>query len=119
MTDSPAIELKESRGGAWLRARRTRLALFIGLLESVIVLAADSGWFVVLALAAVAVALYFFVGRRVRFHTVRELTWIAAASQLIAMLVPVLWVLFKAVAILALVVMALILLAMLLMDRRG
>jgi hypothetical protein len=118
VTDTPAIELNESRGGAWLRARRTRLALFIGLVESVVVLVSDSGWFVVLALAAVAAALYFAVGRRSRFHALRELTWIAAASQLIAMLVPVLWVLVKAVAVLALVLMALVLLAMLLMDRR-
>lgn len=118
MTSSPAIDLKESRGGTWLRERRTRLALFIGLVESVIVLASDTGWFLVLALAAAAVALYFFLGRRSRFHSLRELTWIAAASQLIAMLVPVLWVLVKAVAILVLVLMALALLAMLLLDRR-
>lgn len=119
MTTTPAIEAHESSRGTWLRARRTRLALVIGLVESLVILVSDSGWFVVLALAAAAVALYFFVGRSSRHHSVRELTWIAAASQLIAMLVPLLWVLVKAVAIAVLVVMALILLVTLLVDRNG
>ena len=118
MTASPAIELRESRSGLWLRARRLRLALLVGLVESVLVLLADSGWYWVLAAAAVTVAFYLFVGRTVRFHAVRELSWIAAASQLIAVLVPVLWALVKAVAIVVLVVMAVILLVMLLVDRR-
>ena len=118
MTASPALELRESRSGLWLRARRLRLALLVGLVESVLVLVGDSGWYWVLAAAAVAVAFYLFVGRSLRFHATRELSWIAAASQLIAVLVPLLWVLVKAVAIVALVVMAVVLLVMLLADRR-
>lgn len=117
MTASPAVELQESRSGLWLRARRLRLALLIGLVESVLVLLGDSGWFWVLAAAAAAVAFYVFVGRNLRFHAGRELSWVAAASQLIAVLVPVLWVLVKAVAIVALVAMAIVLLVMLLADR--
>ena len=118
MTTSPAIELHESNRGAWLRERRLRIALFVGLLESVLVLASDSGWYWVLALAAAAVAFHFLLGRRARYHLVREISWIAASSQLIAVLVPVLWVLVKAVAIVVLVVMAIVLLVMLLADRR-
>lgn len=118
MTASPALELRESRSGLWLRARRLRLALLVGLVESVLVLVGDSGWYWVLAAAAVAVALYLFVGRSMRFHAARELSWIAAASQLIAVLVPLLWVLVKAVAIAVLVVMVVVLLVMLLADRR-
>jgi hypothetical protein len=112
------MELQESRSGLWLRARRLRLALLIGLVESILVLVGDSGWYWVLVAAAAAVALYIFVGRNLRFHTGREVSWIAAASQLIAVLVPVLWVLVKAVAIVALVLMAVVLLVMLLADRR-
>ena len=37
------------------------------------------------------IALYIFVGRRTRSHVLREIPWIAAASQLIAVIVPVLW----------------------------
>lgn len=118
MTSSPALELRESERGAWLRARRLRLALVIGLVESILVLAGDSGWYWVLAAAVVAVAFYLFAGRNLRFHTIRELSWIAAASQLIAVLVPVLWVLVKALAIAVLVVLAVVLLVILLADRR-
>jgi hypothetical protein len=118
VTASPALELRESRSGLWLRARRLRLALLVGLVESVLVLLGDSGWFWVLAAAAAAVAFYLFVGRSLRFHAGRELSWIAAASQLIAVLVPVLWVLVKTVAIVVLVVMVIFLLVLLLADRR-
>jgi hypothetical protein len=118
VTSVPVLEPRESERGLWLRARRLRLALFIGLVESILVLAGDSGWYWVLAAAVVAVGFYLFVGRSFRFHTVREVSWIAAASQLIAVLVPVLWVVVKAVAIVALVVMAVVLLVMLLADRR-
>jgi len=112
------MELRESRSGLWLRARRLRLALLVGLVESVLVLLGDSGWYWVLAAAAVTVGFYLFAGRSLRFHAGRELSWILAASQLIAVLVPLLWVVVKAVAIAVLVVMAVVLLVMLLADRR-
>jgi hypothetical protein len=111
------IEAGESVRGAWLRERRLRLALLIGLVESLLVVLGGLGWFWVLALAAVAVALYLFVARGARFHALREVAWILAASQLIAVIVPVLWVVAKALAIAILVVMAIGLLALLLMDR--
>ena len=59
-----------------------------------------------------------FVARGARFHALREVAWILAASQLIAVIVPVLWEVAKFFAIVILVVMAALLLVMLLMDRR-
>ncbi len=122
---SPAIDAGESRdapreggGGPWLRERRLRLALLIGLVETVFVVWGGLGWFWVLALAAAAVALYVFVARRSTYRVLRELAWILAASQLIAVIVPVLWEVAKVFAIVILVVMAAALLVMLLMDRR-
>ena len=112
------IEAGQSGRGNWIRERRLRLALLIGLVESLLVVWGGLGWFWVLALAAAAVALYAFVGRAARFHTLRELAWILAASQLIAVIVPVLWEVAKFLAVLILVVMAAVLLLMLLMDRR-
>jgi hypothetical protein len=64
------------------------------------------------------VALYVFVARGARFHSLREVAWIFAASQLIAVLVPVLWEVAKVLAIVILVLMAALLLVMLLLDRR-
>jgi len=115
---SPVIEAGESGRGLWLRERRLRLALVIGLVESVAVVAGGLGWFWVLGLAALAVALYVFVARGARFHSLRELAWILASSQLIAVIVPVLWEVAKFFAIVILAVMAALLLILLLMDRR-
>jgi hypothetical protein len=47
-----------------------------------------------------------------------EITWIAAVSQLLAVLVPVLWELVKVVALVVLVGLAVFLLATLLLDRK-
>jgi hypothetical protein len=115
---SPAIELHDGEPDRRLRPYRLRIALAIGLVESLLVLVGGLGWFWVLALAAAAVALHVVVGRRTDHGTASEITWILAVSQLIAVLVPVLWVLVKGLAIVALVVMAGVLLAMLLLDRR-
>ncbi len=112
------IEAGDSGRGLWLQQRRLRLALVIGLVESLLVVASELRWFWVLALATVAVALYIFVARGARFHALREIAWIFAASQLIAVIVPVLWEVAKFFAIVILVLMAALLLAMLLVDRR-
>jgi hypothetical protein len=114
----PVLEHRESRGTRWLRQRRLRVALVVGFFETLLVLFFGLGWFWVLAAAVVAVALHFFVGRRVRYDSVRQITWTAAVSQLIAVLVPVLWELVQFLAILVLVLLGLALLAMLLLDRR-
>jgi hypothetical protein len=95
VTTSPVIEAGESGRGNWLRERRLRLALLIGLVESLLVLWGGLGWFWVLALAAVAVVLDAFAARGARFHALREIAWIFAASQLIAVIVPVLWEIAK------------------------
>lgn len=119
MTTYPVVEQQESRIGRWLRPRRLRIALFVGLVETLLVLLNGLGWFWVLGAAGVAVAFHFFVGRRARFQSVREISWIVAVSQLIAVVVPLLWELVKFLAITVLVVLALLLLVILLADRRG
>ena len=118
MDTTPAIEARERGSGPWLETRRLRLALFIGLVESLAVLLGGVGWFIVLAAAAAMTALYIFVGRRTGSHFLREILWIAAASQLIAVIVPVLWEVAKFFAIVILVLMAAALLLLLLIDRR-
>jgi hypothetical protein len=110
-------EERTSRAGSWLHERRLRLALLIALVESLVVLLGGLGWFWVVGLALVALVLYF-LGGRTRSQTVHEATWVFAASQLIAVVVPILWELVKFLAIVALVLMAVVLLAFLLLDRR-
>jgi hypothetical protein len=110
-------EERTSRAGSWLHERRLRLALLIALVESLLILLGGLGWFWVVGLALVALVVYF-LGGRTHSQAVHELSWVFAASQLIAVVVPILWELVKFLAIVALVLMALVLLAFLLLDRR-
>jgi hypothetical protein len=112
----PVIEHRESRSARWLRERRLRIALLIAFVESLLVVTSSLGWFWVVGAAIITVALYFF-GRRTSASTVHEVTWVLAASQVISVIVPVLWEVVKFVAILVLVLLGLFFLAILLLDR--
>jgi hypothetical protein len=114
----PAIEHRESAPARWLRERRLRIALLIAFIESLLVLFSEHGWWYVLGAAALAVVLYFF-GRRATSPLLHELTWILAMSQVISVLVPVLWVVVRTLAIIVLVLLGLFFLAILLLDRPG
>jgi hypothetical protein len=117
MDEARVLEHREGASARWLRERRLRLALLIAFVESLVVLLSAHSWRYVVIAVVLALAAYWFLGRH-RPGLVYEVTWIAAVSQLLAVLVPVLWVLVKTVAIIVLVVLALFLLAALLLDRR-
>lgn len=115
----PVVEHGESSPSRWLRGRRLRIALLIAFVESLLVLFSDHGWWYVVAAAAVAVIFYLLAHRKTENQLAHEVTWILAVSQLLAVLVPVLWVLVKTLAIIVLVGLALFFLAILLLDRPG
>jgi hypothetical protein len=116
--DLTAIEHGSSRTGRWLRARRLRLALWIAVVEGLlIVFDVIPGWWALLV-GAILVALYLFLGRHVRSDAVRQVTWVAAASQLFVALVPVLLAFVGFLAFVALAVLAAVALLMLVADRR-
>jgi hypothetical protein len=117
MDEPQVIEHGESSSARWLRERRLRLALLIAFVESLLVLFSSHGWRYVIIAVILAVAAYWFVGRR-RSGVVYEITWVAAVSQLLAVLVPVLWVLVKTLALIVLIGLAVFLLAALLLDRK-
>jgi hypothetical protein len=117
MEEQRVIEHGESSSARWLRERRLRLALLIAFVESLLVLFSAHGWRYVIIAVIVALAAYWFVGRR-RPGVIYEATWIAAVSQLLAVLVPVLWVLVKVLALVVLIGLAVFLLAALLLDRK-
>jgi hypothetical protein len=118
VTVEPVVEHRQSAGARWLRERRLRIALLIAFIESLLVIFSSLGWFWVVGAATVAVALYL-LGRRTGSATMQEATWILAASQLISLIVPLLWEVVKFLAILVLVLLALFFLAILLLDRPG
>ena len=116
MAVEPVIEHREGRSARWLRERRLRLSLLIAFIESLLVVTSSLGWFWVLA-AAIGAGVLYLPGRRTSSSTVHEVTWILAVSQLISLIVPVLWEVVKFLAILVLVLLALFFLAILLLDR--
>ena len=119
LSDSPhAIEHGSSRTGLWLRARRIRFAIWIAVLETLVVLFShDVTKWTVIVLAVVAVIAWL-GGRESGSHLVRQVLWIFAASQLLAVIAVILAWIVKWAVILAVVVFAVLGLVYLFLDRR-
>ena len=115
---SHAIDHGTSRAGRWLHAHRIRASLWIAALEALVVLFShDVTKWTVIVLAIVGVIAYL-GGRDTRSDVVRQVLWIFAASQLLAVIAVILGWIVKWAIILAIVVFAVIGLAYLFLDRR-
>ena len=102
----------------WLHERRTRLALWIAAAESLVVLFShDLTKWTVIVLAVVAVLSYL-GGRESRSQIVRQILWIFAASQLLAVIGVILAWIVKWAVIMAVVIFAVLGLVYLFVDRR-
>lgn len=119
MTVSPyALEHGSSRAGRWLRARRLWIALWLAVVEGVlVVMDVVPGWIAVLGAIAV-ITLSITAGRRTRFDLVRQTAWIAAASQVLVVLVPALVAAAAALVFVALAVVAVVALLAFFVSRR-
>jgi hypothetical protein len=112
------IEHGTSRTGRWLRTRRTRFALTIAAVEAIVVAVFhDASRWTVIGLAIVALAIYVAAGRTSRSDAFRQITWIFAASQLLAVIAAILAIIVFWMAIVAVVVFALIALFFIFSDR--
>jgi hypothetical protein len=115
----PAIEAGGTRIGRWLRERRLRIALWVAAIEGLIVaLTPDLTKWTVIIIGAVVLAFYVVAGRNMSWDVARQLSWIAAASQALAVLVVIFAFVLKLVAIVAIVILAVVALAYLFSDRR-
>jgi hypothetical protein len=112
------IEHGETRRGRSLRQNRVKVALAVAALEGILVLVGVIPWWVVLLLAVVALAAYVAWGREHRSPDVRAVTWTAAVSQLVVVLVPVLAAAVVVLAVVVVVLLAAVALGALLLDRR-
>lgn len=113
----PVIEHGTTRRGRWLRARRTRFALWIAVVEGLLVAVHVIPWTAGILIAVLVVVLAFWVLRNIRSDTTRQLAWIAGASQALVALVPVLVLVIGTLALIAVGVLALAALAALFADR--
>jgi hypothetical protein len=117
--EHPVIDSNSSRTSRWLRERRIRLALWIAVLEGIVV--AISGNFSkwsILVIAALVLALYVVLRDRINWDAGRQVLWIVAASQLLAVLVVLFFFLFKWIAIALIAVFAVLALVYLFSDVR-
>ena len=112
------IEQGESRLARRVRHNRYKIALAIAAIEGVLVLVGAIPWWIVVLLAVVTLGGYVGWGRDHASADVRVVTWTAAVSQLLVVLVPVLAGAVVVLAAVAVVALAAVALAALLLDRR-
>jgi hypothetical protein len=118
MASHVLVEHGESRLARRLRRNRLRIALAIAAVEGVLVIAGAIPWWVVVLLALAALVAYVGWGREHESADVRVVTWTAAVSQLLVVLVPVVAGALVVLAAVAVVVVAAVALAALVLDRR-
>jgi hypothetical protein len=112
------IEHRSTRTGRWLRARRVRISLWIAVIEGLVVaFEKDFSRWTVIIVAVPLLALYLVWGRKASSDTVRQISWIAAASQALAVVVVVLSFVVAWLALVIAGIFAAIALLFLLGDR--
>ena len=85
---SGPIEHRSSRLGRWLRPRRIRVALWIAVIEGIIVaISQDYSRWTIITIAIIVLGLYVVVGRKLESDAGRQIFWIAALSQSLAVIV--------------------------------
>ena len=117
--DHPVIDANSSRTSRWLRERRVRLALWIAVLEGIVVAVSGnfSKWSIMI-IAALVLGLYVVLRERLTWDAGRQVLWIVAASQLLALLVVLFFFLFKWIAIALIALFAVFALVYLFSDVR-
>jgi hypothetical protein len=103
---SQVVDHGSSSPSRWLRERRIRITLAIAAVEGLLFLFGALHWWAAVALAIIAIALYWYAGRNSRSHMFRQATWIFAASQLLVLCVPIALAFLKAVAVVVIALLA-------------
>lgn len=106
-----------ARGSRWIGSR-TKIALAIAFVEGIIVwTAGDISRWTVLAIAIPFIVLWVAWGRGNSRQVVREVTWVAAASQALAVILVILAVILSWLALVLAIVLAVLALLFLFADR--
>jgi hypothetical protein len=115
---TPVLEHGSTRSQRWLRANRTRIALWIAIIEGVLVVFDVIDVLPALLIAALVVAAYFWLSQRLRAGLARDALWVGAVSQAMVALVPVLVLVVGTLALIAVGILAAVVLVLLLTGRR-
>lgn len=111
------VEHGSTSVSTWLRERRVRTALWIALIEGLLVVLHVIDKWAAIGIAVVVLALYFFFGRESKSPTVREVSWVAAASQGVLILVPIVIAVLGTLALILVAVIAVVALIALFAER--
>jgi hypothetical protein len=112
------VDHDTSRTGRWLRQRRVRLALWIAVAEAIFAaFTHDISRVTIIVLAAIFVPIYLIWGKD-QGDTIRQVTWIAAASQALAVVAAVLSVFIGTLVLVIAVIFAAVALYLIFADRR-
>jgi hypothetical protein len=111
------IEHGSTRLGRWLRERRLRIAAWIALIEAILLVFHAIPKLTALFAAAALFLFYVFVGRTLKVDSARQLSWIAATSQVLVALVPVLLIVVGTVALIVVGILAVVALVVLFSER--
>ena len=113
-----AVEHGSGRTGRWLRTHRVRIALWIAVIESLLAaFTHDVSRWTIIALAAIFVPVYLMWARERRSDSVRQVFWIAAASQALAVVAVVLAFVVGLFVLVLAAVFAIVALVMIFSDR--
>ena len=114
----PVIDHRSTRLGRWLRERRLRVALWIAVVEGIIVaLEEDLSRWTVIAVAVPVVIFYVVAGRNLRLDAARQISWIAGASQALAVLAVIFAFILSWLALLLVAIFAAVAVFFLFADR--
>ncbi len=111
------LEHGSTRPGRWLRDRRLKLTLAIAAVEGLLVVLHVVPWWAIVLVAVLAATLWFYAGRRHRSDLLRQLSWIAATSQLLVVFVPVVLAIVGTIAVVLVALFALAALILLFTSR--
>lgn len=111
------IDHGAGRVGLWIQHRRIQIALWIAVIEGLLVAIHVINRWVAIAIAIAAITVYFFAGRESKSLTVRQVTWVAATSQAAVVLIPVLLAIVGTFALVAVAILAVVALVALFSDR--
>ena len=111
------IDHGAGRVGLWLQRRRIQIALWIAVIEGLLVAVHVINRWVAIAVAVAAITVYFFAGRESKSLTVRQVSWVAATSQAAVVLIPFLLLVVGTFALVAVGILAIVALIALFSDR--
>lgn len=118
MIDHPVIEHGSTRTDRWLQRNRLRLAVWIAVVEGLLLILGFVNRWATLFVAVLVVVAYFVVGSRLRPGAARDVAWTAAVSQALVALIPILLIVVSTMALVAVAILGVVALIVLFGDRR-